>query len=112
MVKNDFLGIGKVSLFNESKKQKKRRIIQENRERGKFTEIMYTMSQGLNKEIVRTGKGHDYKVRTRDPWTGRVIKTEYHEVKSGKARISNLQNRTKRKMKGRYKVVRYGGLFE
>ncbi len=42
--------------------------------------------------MIRTGRGHDFKVRTRDWVTGKVKKTEYVEVKSSPfASLSELQ---------------------
>lgn len=57
-------------------------------------------------EVERTGHGHDYIERKRNLWTGRVTSTKYVEVKTGNARLSKLQKKTKKKKKGNYVVVR------
>ena len=58
------------------------------------------------REVRRTGKGHDFKVTTRDWFTGRVIKKEYVEVKSSPtAPLSKLQKKMKKKRKN-YRVWR------
>ena len=90
----------------ENKKQHKRRIIAQNRSQGKNAENMFVLSNIGNK-VERTGRGSDYKVTKTDPWTGKKT-TVYHEVKSGRAKTSKLQNKTKKKMKGRYRVTRVG----
>ena len=69
------------------------------------------MDSIMGYEVERTGRGHDYVRRERDLVTGRVKKTEYVEVKSGNAKLSPLQKETKKKKKGRYKVVRDDGPF-
>ena len=91
-----------------NKKDRKRYTIAQNRERGKMSEVMFELGERASgREVIRTGKGHDYKVVSRNPWTNKVTKTEYVEVKSSrKAPVSKLQKKTMKKMKGRYKVVR------
>jgi hypothetical protein len=87
------------------KKQLKREVIAENRRKGKAAEQSYVMRAKLSGyEVERTGRGHDYKIRKRDPWTGRVVYTGYREVKSGNAKLSKLQQKTK-KRKSNYKVI-------
>jgi len=89
-----------------SKKQIKREVIEENRRKGKAAEDAYTMKARLSGyEVERTGRGHDFRVRKRHPWTGRVVYSGLREVKSGNAKLSRLQRKTKRK-KSNYKVVR------
>ncbi|MEM4378978.1 MAG: hypothetical protein QXX85_08365, partial [Candidatus Nitrosotenuis sp.] len=54
-------------------------------------------------EVERTGKGHDYYVRKRDPLTGRVIDSKYVEAKNGEnAKLSPLQKKMKKKYGSRY----------
>lgn len=60
--------------------------------------------------MERTGWGSDFRVRERDPFTGRVTKSELYEVKSGNAELSDLQNRTKRRT-SHYKVARIRSAF-
>ncbi|RLJ07140.1 MAG: hypothetical protein DRP12_02780, partial [Candidatus Aenigmatarchaeota archaeon] len=61
-------------------------------------------------EVIRTGKGHDFRVRKRDLFTGKVKESKLIEVKSGKAKLSKLQEKIKRKKKN-YKVERVQPLF-
>lgn len=99
--------MGMFSIYG-TKKDRKRAILAENRQRGRLHEDIYGLGERASgKEVVRTGKGHDYKVRERDPWTGKVKRTYYAEVKSSReASVSKLQKKTKKKLKGRYKIVR------
>ena len=94
--------------FGFSKKDRKRATIRQNQAQGKMREAMYEMgARASGKEVIRTGRGHDYKERERDPWTGKVKKTRYVEVKSSrKAPVSKLQKKMKKKYKGRYVVDR------
>lgn len=91
-----------------NKKERKRTVLEENKQRGRMQEAIFEMGErAMGNEVIRTGKGHDYKVRKRDPWTGKVKSTHYVEVKSSsKAPVSKLQKKTKKKLQGRYKVVR------
>ena len=94
----------------KSKKQKKREVIADNRAKGKAAEEQYElMSTFEGKEVVRTGRGSDYRERKRDPWTGRVTSSRLVEVKSGKAKLSKLQRKTKKK-KSNYTVKRVNPL--
>jgi len=94
-----------------SKKQIKREIIAENRLRGKAAEDAYaTRAQLSGYEVERTGRGHDFRVRKRDLLTGRVAYSGVREIKSGDARLSKLQQRTKKK-KSNYKVIRENNPF-
>jgi len=61
-------------------------------------------------EVKRTGKGHDYYVRKKDPWTGRIIDEKFIEVKANKSRLSKLQQKMK-KRKRNYKVERVDFFF-
>jgi hypothetical protein len=91
--------------YGETEKQRKRRKLAEARRKGKAGEEAYKFQAMLQgKEVKRTGRGHDFKETTRNLWTGKV-RTKYVEVKTGKARLSKLQKRTKKKKKGAYKVV-------
>jgi len=92
--------------YGETKKQRKRRKLAEARRKGKAGEEAYRWQATLQgKEVVRTGRGYDYKEKTRNFWTGKV-RTKCVEVKTGPhARLSKLQKRTKKKKKGAYKVV-------
>jgi hypothetical protein len=93
--------------YGETKKQRKRRKLAEARRKGAAGEETYRWQATLQgKEVERTGRGHDFIERKRDFLTGRVTSTKYVEVKTGKARLSKLQKKTKKKKKGGYKVVR------
>ena len=48
-------------------------------------------------EVERKTRGQDYVRRKCDLWTGRVTRTEHVEVKRGKARLSKLQKKTRKK---------------
>jgi predicted Holliday junction resolvase-like endonuclease len=91
----------------ETEKQRKRRKLEEARRKGRAGEEMYRFQATLQgKEVERTGRGHDFIERRRDLFTGKVTSTKYVEVKTGRARLSELQKNTKKKKKGGYKVVR------
>jgi hypothetical protein len=94
--------------FGFSKKDKKRFILAQNRDKGKMSEAMFELGEKASgREVIRTGKGHDYKVRHKNPWTGKTTKTEYVEVKSSRrAPVSKLQKKTQKKMKGTHTIVR------
>ncbi|MDH7517568.1 MAG: hypothetical protein QHH19_04410 [Candidatus Thermoplasmatota archaeon] len=88
------------------KKEIKREVIAENRARGKRAEERFEMNARFSGyEVERTGRGSDYKIRKRDPWTRKVVYTGYREIKSGNAQLSDLQKKTK-KRKSNYKVIR------
>jgi hypothetical protein len=94
-----------------TKKQKKRATIRKNYHQGKAAEERSMMKDNLQGyETERTGRGHDYIRRKRDIFTGRVTKTEYVEVKSGNAKLSPLQKKTKKK-KSNYRVNRENSFF-
>lgn len=96
---------------HKSKKQKKREVLENNKVKGKAAEEEFRYASALRgEEVERTGRGSDFRVRKRDPWTGRVTSSRLVEVKSGKAKLSKLQRRTKRK-KSNYRVKRVNPLF-
>ncbi len=100
LIKSDIFG------RRVSKKQIQREVIEENRRKGKAAEDSYAMRARLSGyEVERTGKGHDFRVRKRDPFTGRVTYSGVREIKSGNAKLSKLQQKTRRKQSN-YKVVR------
>ena len=95
----------------KSKKQKKRDTIANNRRKGKTAEDIVAMNYSLSVyEVERTGRGSDLRVRKRDLLTGRVTKSKLVEVKSGKAKLSKLQKRTKKRQRN-YKVERVDPTF-
>jgi hypothetical protein len=103
-----FGNIVKRDLFGRkrSKKEIKREVLSENKAQGRAGEqtvrAKYAM-QGY--ETERTGRGHDFRARKRDFVTGRVIESKVVEVKTGKAKLSKLQRKTK-KRQSNYKVER------
>jgi len=111
----DFFGnIIKTDLYGRKlpKKQIKREVIAENRRKGKAAEDSYKMrAQIAGYEVERTGRGHDFKLCKRDLITGKKKFCGYREIKSGNARKSELQNKTHKQMKGRYKVIKENPLF-
>lgn len=83
-----------------TKKERKRRQLEENIRKGRAGEEEYRWQATLQgKEVERTGRGHDYIERRRDLLTGRVTSTRRVEVKTGGARLSRLQKRIKKKKK-------------
>jgi len=88
------------------KKQLKRETLANSRAKGKAAEDWTVTSYSMRGyEVERTGRGSDFRVRKRDPFTGRVVESKLVEVKSGKAKLSELQKKTKKK-KSNYKVDR------
>lgn len=74
------------------------------RQQGKDGESQVRMKWELQGyEVERTGRGHDFYARKRDPFTGKVIDSKYIEAKNGEnARLSPLQKKMKRKYGSRY----------
>lgn len=103
-----------MSLFDEivfgkkSRKARNRERIRRNVRKGKAAEDQVRMELQLQGyDVKRTGKGSDFCARKRDLFTGKIIDKKFIEVKSGKAKLSELQKKTKRKKgKKNYKVVR------
>lgn len=86
-----------------SKKEIKREQLVDNRRKGQAGEDIIETEYALSGyEVERTGKGSDFRVRKRDFFSGRVIESKLVEVKTGKAKLSKLQ--TKLKKKGNYKI--------
>jgi len=95
----------------KSKKQRKREVLVENRAKGRAGERLVTMKYALRGyEVERTSKGHDFRVRRRNPFTGKVVESKVVEVKTGEAHLSKLQRKTKKKKKN-YKVERVDPSF-
>jgi hypothetical protein len=90
----------------KSQKQKKRETLEANRARGRAAERQAEVSSYLSGyEVERTGRGSDFRLTKRELFTGKVIERKLVEVKSGKAKLSELQRKTKKK-KSNYKVFR------
>jgi len=89
-----------------SKKQINIEKTSEIRRKGKAGEDSFrTRAQLSGYEVERTGRGSDFRIRKRNPFTGRVIESKLVEVKTGNSKLSKLQQRTKKK-NSNYKVVR------
>ena len=81
--------------------------IKENQRKGKAAEVNVSYDWSVLKgyELTRTGKGSDYEAVHRDLFTGKVTDRRLLEVKSGNAKLSSLQEETRRRTK-KYTVVR------
>jgi len=96
----------------KSKKQIKRETIAQNRERGATGEQMARLGAAMEDiTYERTGRGSDFKAYRTDPLTGKKKFIGYREIKTGNAKLSRLQKKTKKK-KRNYKVVRMGSIFD
>jgi hypothetical protein len=92
------------------KKLTKRNTLETNRMQGQMAEMAYVSGRNLEGyETKRTGRGSDYAERKVDPWTGKKGPKTLVEVKSGGAKLSRLQKKTKKKS-SRYRVER-GGIW-
>ena len=90
----------------KTKRQRQRETIRRNQRKGQAAEDLVRMNYALRGyEVERTRKGSDFRVRRRDLFTGKVVESKLIEVKSGKSKLSKLQQKTKRK-KSNYKVER------
>ncbi len=100
------------SIFGKpTKKQLARERLDRIRRKGKAGEDQIAMRYALSGyEVERTGRGSDFRVRRRNLFTGRVVESKLIEIKTGRAKLSKLQKKTKRKHRN-YKVVRADPLF-
>ena len=91
----------------KSKKQRLRENLENNKRKGKAAEDRFVMEKTFEgKEVVRTGRGSDYRVRERDFFTGKVKSSRLYEVKATrKAPVSKLQKKGVKKK--RVTVKRY-----
>ncbi|VVB81628.1 Uncharacterised protein [uncultured archaeon] len=95
----------------KSTKQIRRETVERNRQQGRAGEEQVKTQYALRGyEMERTGRGSDFRARKRDWLTGRVTESKLVEVKTGNAKTSKLQERTKRKQSN-YKVERVRPLF-
>jgi len=112
MVRDLFGNVMRTDIFGRkiSKKQIKKDVLEENRRKGRAAEASFVVNAQLSGyEVERTGRGHDYRIRKRD-LTGRVVYSGVREIKSGNAKLSQLQEQTKKK-KSNYKVIRHDPMF-
>lgn len=95
-----------MGLLDYAKKIGKKIKIERNRQRGSTGEEIYRTNRALKGyEVKRTGKGSDYKERKINLFTGKKSGWTHVEVKTGNAKLSPLQCKTKKSVK-RYKVFR------
>jgi len=99
------------NIFEWGKKQRRRRQLRDSQRKGRTgEEIVRWRYETMGYKMERTGKGSDFKATKRDWLTGRVAERKHIEVKTGKAKLSELQRKTKKK-KRNYKVERVDPLF-
>lgn len=92
-------------------KQIKKEILSENKAKGKAAEENVKVKLAMQGwEVQRSPRGKDFVARKRDLLSGKIIQTKHIEVKSGKAKLSRLQRKTKSK-KSNYQVIREDPLF-
>ena len=92
-----------------SKKELAAIRLRENRGKGKFVENFVRGRYAiLGKASERTGRGSDFKVTEFNPLTGKK-EIWYEEVKSGNAKESPLQKKTRRKKGKKYVLTRISG---
>lgn len=90
----------------KSKKQIKRENLEHNKRTGEDGEFRFEVGRMMEgKEVERTGRGSDYRVRERDIY-GKVKRSRLYEVKSSStAPVSKLQKKNIKKKK--VTLVRY-----
>lgn len=89
------------------KKNRKRTTLSMNRIQGAFAEQQFVIGESLRGyQVKRKAHGSDYEERKVDPLTGKLGKRRLVEVKSGRAKLSELQKKTRRKNKKNYRIVR------
>lgn len=86
------------SIFGpKSEKDRKREQIRRNKRQGRAAEDQVRLQlQVEGWEVERTGYGSDFRAKRRDFLTGEVVDEKLVEVKSGDARLSDLQKKMKR----------------
>ena len=94
----------------KSDRQLARERLEKNKKRGKAGENLVKLKYWVNGwEMERTGRGSDFIARKRSFWSGKVLETKRIEVKTGKAKLSELQKKTRKR--GHYKVERTAGIL-
>jgi hypothetical protein len=105
IVKEDLLG-NKIP-----KKAFKKEILLKNKAKGLAgEEIVKSKLQMQGWEVERSPIGKDFIARKRNFLTGKITQTKHIEVKTGKAKLSKLQDKTK-KGKGKYQIIKENPLF-
>lgn len=82
-----------------TKKQAKQDTLVQNVRKGKAAEEQFVLQQRLmGREVERTGRGSDFRIRERNPWTGRVSRIYTREIKSSEtAPMRELQKKKRTK---------------
>jgi len=93
--------MGFFDIFKKSRKQVNRENQEQGREGERKIREKYEFSGG---KVTRTGKGHDFKVETKD-WFGKKT-TKHIEVKTGNSKLSKLQKKKQRRLGDKYVVER------
>ena len=100
-----------MDIFEGVKKFTKRSRLENNKFSGKLTEEKYRVGRALEAyEVVRTGRGSDFKERKVNFLTGRKGPSTLVEVKYGNSKLSPLQRETQQNSK-KYKVHRSKNLW-
>jgi hypothetical protein len=98
---------------NQSEKERKRQQGYRNQRKGAAAEEQVKMEYAMNGyEIEDVHEGADFIARRRDPFTGRVEKTEKVEVKSGGASLTERQRQEKRNSRNYTVERRENSLFD
>ena len=93
--------MGFFDIFKKSRKQVNRENQEQGREGERKIREKYEFSGG---KVTRTGKGHDFKVVTKD-WFGNKT-TKHIEVKTGNSKLSKLQKKKQSRLGDKYVVER------
>jgi hypothetical protein len=77
--------------------------------KGRAAEVWFPAQATLEGyKVKRTGKGHDFLIRKMDLLSGREVgRRKYVEIKTGKAKLTKLQRKMKKKYGSQYEVIRY-----
>lgn len=91
----------------ESNKERRRRVSNESGRTGRASEDIVRMNYIVRGgyEGTRTGRCSDFQVEKRD-LPGRVVDSKDTEIETGRSRLSELQEETRKKRTGHYKVER------
>ncbi len=91
------------------KKQKKRMTFALSKTKGKMAEVVYeSMRPMQGYDVKRKPYGRDYEEQKVDFLTGKPRARKISvEIKTGRAKLSKLQQKTRKKKKGSYRVERF-----
>lgn len=86
----------------------KRSTLESNKARGVLTEGVFALDERLKgNDVRRIHRGGDFVVQKRDFWGRKIGEPKTYEIKTGNSKLSDAQERMKKKLKGNYKVVRH-----